>query len=123
MPDTKKERLDAVLKKLTQAGDVEGAAVITRDGLLIASALYSGIDGETLAAMAATMQGAAETAVQELKKSSPDRVIVESKDTKLITMGAGEEAILACVVKPSSKLGFVLMEMKKAVSDIEKEVK
>jgi hypothetical protein len=123
MAETKKERLDAVLNKLTQTGDVEGAAVITRDGLLIASALNSMIDGDTLAAMAATMQGAAETAVQELKKSSPDRVIVESKDTKLISMGAGKEAILACIVKPTSKLGLVLMEMKKAVSAIERDVR
>jgi hypothetical protein len=122
MPETKKEIIDAVLKKLTRTGDVEGAAVITRDGLLIASALSSTIDGDTLAAMAATMQGAAETAVQELKKSSPDMVIVESKNTKLITMGAGDKAILACIVKPSSKLGLVLMEMKKVVSSIEKEL-
>ncbi len=123
MPETKKEALTKILQKLTSTGDIEGAAVITRDGLLIASELSSGIDGDTFAAMSATMTGAAETAVQELKKSSPDRVIVESNNTNLVTAGAGEQAILACIVSPDAKLGIILLEMKKASKDIEKEVK
>ena len=123
MPDTKKEKLNQILQKLISTGDVEGAAVITRDGLLIASELSESIDGETLAAMAATMTGAAETAVQELKKTSPDRVIVESKNTKLITVGAGQQAILVCVIDPNAKLGLILLDMKKAADDIQKEVK
>ncbi len=123
-PETsKKEVLTQILKKLTSTGDIEGAAVITRDGLLIASELSSGIDADTFAAMSATMTGAAETAVQELKKSSPDRIIVESSATKLITAGAGEQAILACIVNPAAKLGMILLEMKKATAAIEKEVK
>ena len=120
---SKKEKLTQILQKLTSTGDVEGAAIITRDGLLIASDLKENIDGETFAAMSATMTGAAETAVQELKKSSPDRVIVESKNTKLITTGAGEQAILACIVNPDAKLGLILMEMKKSADNIQKDVK
>jgi len=123
MAETKKEKLTQILQKLMSSGNVEGAAVITRDGLLIASELSEGIDGDTFAAMSATMAGAAETAIQELKKTSADRIIVESKNTKLITVGAGEQAILACIVNPDAKLGLILMEMKKAVDDIKKEVK
>ncbi len=122
MPETKKEKLNQILQGLTSTGDIEGAAVITRDGLLIASELTESIDGDTLSAMAATMTGAAETAIQELKKSSPDRIIVESKNTKLITVGAGENAILACIVKPSAKLGIVLLEMRKTSKNVKKEV-
>lgn len=123
MPGTKKEKLSEILKHLRKSGDIEGAAIITRDGLLIASELSENIDEDTFAAMSATMIGAAETAIQELKKSSPERVIVESKNAKLITTGAGEQAILACIVDPDAKLGLVLMEMKKASSAIEREVK
>ena len=123
MSKTKKEKLAGILNYLRKTGDIEGAAIITRDGLLIASELSEDIDGETFAAMSATMTGAAETAIQELKKSSPERVIVESKNAKLITTGAGEETILACIVNPDAKLGLVLMEMKEASSAIEKEAK
>ncbi len=121
--ETKKEKLTQILRKLASTEDIEGAAVITRDGLLIASELTESIDADTFAAMSATMTGAAETAVQELKKSSPDRIIVESSAAKLITAGAGEQAILACIVNPDAKLGMILLEMKKAADNIQKEVK
>jgi uncharacterized protein len=121
MPETKKEKMSPVLKTLRSSGDIEGAAVITRDGLLISGELNKGIDGDNLAAMAAAMIGAAETAVQELGKGTPDRVIVESKKAKMITIGAGEQAILVCIVGADAKLGLILMEMKKAARSIEKE--
>lgn len=120
---SKKEKLTQILQKITSAGDVEGAAVITRDGLMIASELTESIDGDTFAAMAATMMGAAETAIQELKKSSPDRIIVESPKAKLITVGAGEQAILACIVNSTAKLGMILLNMKKASKQIETEIR
>lgn len=123
MVETKREKISLVLQKLKTSGDIEGAAVITRDGLVIASDMSSDIDADTLAAMSATMTGAAETVIQELKKSSPERVIVESKNTKLITIGAGSNAILVCVVKSNAKLGIVLLDMKKASSNISEQVK
>ena len=120
MLETKKEKLTKILQQLMSTGDTEGCAVITRDGLLIASELRGEIDGDTLAAMTATMTGAAETAVQELNKGTPDRVIVESEKTKLIAIGAGKQAILVNVVQPKAKLGMVLMDMKKASAKVKK---
>jgi predicted regulator of Ras-like GTPase activity (Roadblock/LC7/MglB family) len=123
MAETKKEVLSGILSKLKSNPDVEGAAVITRDGLVVCADMHGSIDGDVFAAMTATMHGAAETAAQELKKSDPDSVIVESKDGKIIILGAGNVALLACIVGSKAKLGLILLEMKKAVSDIEKEVK
>ena len=114
--ETEKEKLTKILQKLTSLGDIEGAALITRNGLLIASELSEDIKGETLAAMAA------ETAIRELKKSSPDRIIVESKNTKLIAMGAGKQAILTCIVNPNAQLGLVLMQMNKTTLAVKKKL-
>lgn len=121
--DTKKGKLIQILKKLTSIGDVIGAAVITRDGLLIASELSENTNGEAIAATAAAMQGAAETAVTELEDSSPERIIVESKKTKLITMEAGKQAILASIVNSNANLGLILMQMNKVTIELKKEIK
>jgi predicted regulator of Ras-like GTPase activity (Roadblock/LC7/MglB family) len=118
MAETKKEQLEQILKKLTQTGGVDGAATITRDGLLVASQLSDGIDAETLAAMTAAMTGAAETAMSELKKKEAERVIVESKDAKLISIGAGKHAILVCMVSEKAKLGLILLDMDKVAGKI-----
>lgn len=123
MTETKKQKLTEILQKLKTSGDFEGAAVITRDGLSIASELSPNINANTLAAMSATMTGAAETAVQELNKASPERVIVESNNSKLITVGAGPKAILVCVIGSRAKLGLILISMKKAAASIKNIVK
>ena len=119
---SKKERIDSLLQELVASGDVEGAAVVTRDGLLVTSSLSSKVDAETLAAMTATMMGSAETAMHELKKKELERVIVETRDSKLITMGAGEETILVAMVSEKVNLGLILISMKKIAQKIEKEV-
>ncbi len=121
--DTKKGKLTQILSKLTSAADVLGAAVITKDGLLIASELSESTSGEAIAATAAAMQGAAETAVTELEDASPERIIIESKKTKLITIEAGEQAILACIVNAKAKLGLILMQIDKGVLELKKEIK
>ena len=119
---TKKAVLSNVLREINVLGDVEGSAVVTRDGLLVACEL-GGVDAETFAAMSATMFGAAETAFSELGKGLVDRVIVESGKAKLILMGAGSSAVLVVMVSSRVNIGLVLVEMKKATGKIEKELK
>jgi len=123
MADSRKEALNNVLKGLMQEADIDGAAVITRDGLLISGQLPPGVDGETFAAMAATMAGAAETAFAELRQGSIERVIVEGPDSKLIGAGAGENAVLVCLVKGAGNLGLALVEMKNASKEAAKLLK
>ncbi len=119
---SKKEKLEQVLKSLVRVGDVEGAAIVTRDGLLIVSNLSQDVNADTFAAMAATMTGAAETAISELKKGLLQRVIAESREGKLISRGAGPNAVLVTMLLSKANLGLVLLEMDKATKKIEKEL-
>ena len=119
----KKSVLTQILKELNAKNSVEGSAAITRDGLMIASVLPEDVDGQILAAMAATMTGAAETAVSEIKRGLAEKVIVESKQGKLLTTGAGPNAILVALTRADVNLGLVLLGMKKAAEKIEREVK
>ena len=120
--DSKKQRLTTLLEGLEQEGDVEYAALVTRDGLLIASGSKGGINEETFAAMSATMLGAAETAVSELKRGVVERVIAEGEQTKLITTGAGPNAVLVSMVAKDANLGLILVEMKRTSHMIEEDI-
>lgn len=111
MAETKKEKLIEILKRLRKVGDIQGSSVISRDGLVIASDLSKDIDEETFAAMSAAMQGAAETAVNELKQGSLNQIIAEAEKGKLISISAGKLAILVILAKPDINLGLALLEM------------
>lgn len=118
MVETKKEQLIEVLQDLKKIGDILGSSVISRDGLTIASDLSKDIDEETFAAMSAAMQGAAETAASELKQGNLNQIIVDAAKGKIISLSAGEKAILVILSKPNLNLGLALLEMGKVIGKI-----
>lgn len=116
------EDLDAILAQLLNVGGIEAAALASRDGLLIRARLLKGKTGETLAAMSATMLGAAETVMMEVEKGIPNRIIVESARGKLIAMGAGPKAILVSLTSNDATLGLALIELEKTARKIKEQL-
>jgi len=110
--------LEEALKNLKSTGGIEATAVISRDGLVMKAKMPSKQKPETLAAMSATMLGAAETATIELGKGIPHRVIAETENGKLIAMGAGPKAVLVIITDSDIGLGLILIEAEKAASKI-----
>jgi predicted regulator of Ras-like GTPase activity (Roadblock/LC7/MglB family) len=112
--------VDKVLADLKNVGGVEACAVISRDGLFIHGILQKEQFVKTIAAMSATILGAAETAVRELGKGTPNRVIVESEQGRLIAVGAGTKALLVVIVNLDISLGLMLLELEKAAKKLKK---
>ena len=120
MKKNKNEKLMQILKDLRRVGDIDGSSVVSRDGLIVASDLLADVDSKTFAAMSAAMTGAAETASAELKKGNPSQIIVNSKLGSIITEGAGNRAILVCLIKVKANLGLILLNMHKQCKKIAK---
>lgn len=114
MAKTKKERLKAILDDLSGVGDIKGSAIISTDGLSIASSLNKELDVETFAAMTAAMQGAAETAVAELRQGDLEQIMVEAKKGKIITVSTGQDTILITLTRTEANLGLILLELGRA---------
>lgn len=112
--------VDKVLADLKNVDGVEACAVVSRDGLLIHSISEKEQFAKTIAAMSATMLGAAETAARELGKGIPNRVIVESEQGRLIAVGAGTKALLVVIVNLDIALGLILLELEKAAEKLKK---
>lgn len=115
-----KSLIEEVLSDIRKVGGVNASAAITRDGLLIASDIAGDLDAETFAAMTATMTGAAETAMSEVKAGNIQRVIVEGESAKIISMGAGSKALLIVLTDPKASLGLVLLKISDASRKISK---
>ncbi|OGS52622.1 MAG: hypothetical protein A3K75_02035 [Euryarchaeota archaeon RBG_13_61_15] len=86
------------LRSLRQSCGAVASAIISRDGLIIASDVPEGVSAETFAIMCATLLGAASTANSELRVGTPQTVVVESEDAKLIVIGAGRKALIVAVL-------------------------
>ncbi|MEM3396443.1 MAG: roadblock/LC7 domain-containing protein [Thermoplasmata archaeon] len=110
--------MNEVVKTLKISTGAIAVAVVSRDGLVIAAEMPPGVYTETFAIMCATILGASITATSELKRATPERIVIESSDTRTIILGAGKKALLICVVDSTKDLNMVLSEMQKAADAI-----
>ena len=117
---TQREEIETILRKLSAVGQVEGVAVVSRDGLLIADALPKNIDAEIFSSMSATMHGAAETAMSELQKGEAKTAMVESDKSIIISYGVNPTFILVAIAGKGVNLGLLRVELKKTSEQISK---
>lgn len=116
---TKADRLSAALDEfLAVSPDVEAAAIVSADGLPIASALPADVEEDRLAAMSAALLTLGEKAAEGLGKGDLAQVFVEGETGYVVLMAAGPHAVLVCVTSRSAKVGLVLFEMRRGASEI-----
>ena len=117
---TEREKIEDILRSLLSIGDVEGTAVVSRDGLLIAEALPKNLDAEIFSSMSATMHGSAETAISEIKKGVCEMSMAESDRSAIVSIGVNPTFLLVALASKGVNLGLLRAKIKKASSDIAK---
>jgi len=106
----------------TGTPDIEASAVVSVDGLIMASSLPAGVEEDRVSAMSAAMLSLGERIASELGRGVLDQVYVRGDNGFVILMSIGEEAVLTALVRKSAKLGLVFLDMKRAASDLDKLV-
>ncbi len=117
------DRLEQTLDELSHHTDIQAAAIVRRDGLVITHTLPDGVDPKLVAAMTAAIVGTSEMATVQLAQGRFARAIIESDGGKLLSTGAGEEALLVALVYKDANLGLVLMAMEKAARQVDEILK
>jgi predicted regulator of Ras-like GTPase activity (Roadblock/LC7/MglB family) len=117
---TKADLLAAALDDFLEVSpDVEAAAVVSADGLPMASALPPYVEEDRLAAMSAALLTLGERAAQGLGKGELAQVFVEGDQGYVVLMSAGRNAVLVAVTSKDSKVGLILYEMRRSAARIE----
>ena len=117
---SKEEKLQEPLDDLDEVQSVKGAAVVRRDGLLIASNMGGDINDDQVGAMTASTVGSGETASEALDMGNVEAVTIEAEKGKLVATGAGDEGIVAVLTDEDVNMGLVKVEMEKAVDKIKR---
>jgi uncharacterized protein len=118
---SKADQLAAVLDEfLSVSLDVEAAAVVSSDGLPMASALPPDVEEDRLAAMSAALLSLGERAAMGLDKGDLAQVYVEGSDGNVVLMAAGRHAVLVAMTAKHAKVGLVLFEMRASARRVER---
>ena len=98
--------------------DVEGVAVVTPDGLPLASSLPGGMDEERVSAMSAAMLSLGDRIGQELARGGIDRIYVEGEKGFSILTSCGEDAVFLVLANKAAKQGVLMLEIKRALTEL-----
>jgi uncharacterized protein len=121
MPDpvSRASRLDRVLADLLgQAPEVEAAAVVSFDGLPMASALPATMDEDRVAAMSAALLSLGERAAEGLGRGTLNQVYIEGEQGTVFLVSADDEGVLVAVGAKGAKVGMMLFEVKRAAAAV-----
>jgi predicted regulator of Ras-like GTPase activity (Roadblock/LC7/MglB family) len=95
--------------------DIEASAVVSVDGLTIASALPQGVEEDRVAAMSAAMLSLGERIASELGRGSLEQVYIKGSNGYVLLMAIGSEAVLTALARENAKLGLILLDMHRTV--------
>ncbi len=119
MASSRTEQLVARLKDLqTGTPDIEASAVVSVDGLIIASALPAAVEEDRVSAMSAAMLSLGERIAGELGRGMLDQVYIRGDNGYVILTSVGEDAVLTVLAHKDAKLGLVFLDMRRAAEDL-----
>jgi len=98
--------------------DIEASAVVSVDGLTIASDLPADVEEDRVSAMSAAMLSLGERIASELGRGTLDQVYIRGDNGYVILMSIGEDAVLTALARQGAKLGLVFLDMRRAAADL-----
>jgi len=116
---SRSDRLDrAIHALLAQTPEIEAAAVVSFDGLPMASALPPSMDEDRVAAMSAALLSLGERAAQGLGRGELSQVYIEGETGTVFLVSADNEAVLVAVAAQGAKAGMMLYEVRRAAAAV-----
>lgn len=100
--------------------EVEAAAIVSLDGLIIASALPENMSEDRVSAMSAAILSLSESISQEMGRGSLEQVFTKGDNGYVILTTISEHAGLTVITNQQAKPGLIIMEMQRAAQDLVK---
>lgn len=115
------DALNRILRNLQSSSpDVEASALISEDGLMIASALPQHIEETRVSAMTATLLSLGTRAAVELARGEVREVLVRGSEGYAVMMAASSGTLLLVLANRDAKLGLVFLDLRRAAEEVRK---
>ena len=112
-------KIESILQNfVTGTSDLQGATLVSPDGLTIAARLPGGMDDERVSAMSAAMLSLGERIGSELSRGTVDRIFVEGSEGFGILSSCGEDAVLLVLANQTAKQGILMLEIKRVLVEL-----
>lgn len=116
MAQTIATQLNVILNSFERSiPHVQATAVVSNDGLVIASRLPAEVEEDRIGAMGAAILSISTRSGGELARGEIVRVLIEGEDGYILIRNVGDVAILVALVEKDVRLGLLFFEANKCV--------
>ncbi len=112
--------VDRLNQMQASSPDIEASAIVSVDGLTIASALPHGVEEDRVSAMSAAMLSLGERISGELGRGTLEQIYIKGDQGSVMLMSVGNDAVLTVLAREQAKLGLILLDIRRAVEDLSK---
>lgn len=121
-----KSRSEQMVERLramqAAAPEIEASAVVSVDGLIMASSLPADVEEDRVSAMSAAMLSLGERIAGELGRGGLEQIYIKGRSGFIVLTSVGEEAVLTALARQEAKLGLIFLEMRRSAEDLVKLV-
>ncbi len=117
----RKQSVTSILRELNASSqDIEASALISMDGLLMASLLPAEFQQDRVAAMSAAMLALASQASMELNRGPLDQILIQGQRGHVLLTRASAKAVLVVITRPDAKLGTTFLDVRRGAEALSK---
>lgn len=114
MPGSRSKQMVEELKKLQiSSPDIQASALVSVDGLIIASALPGSVEEDRVSAMSAAMLSLGERISIELRRGDLNQVYIRGDNGYVMLTSVGQDAVLTVMASVNAKLGLIFLDIKR----------
>lgn len=115
----REKMLKSILNDLNgSSADIDASAVISIDGLTMASQLSATMDEDRVGAMSAAMLSLGDRTATELARGNLEQVMIKGDGGYVLLIHAGQDAVLTVIARKEAKLGLVFLDAKRAATSV-----
>ncbi|PZO10326.1 MAG: diacylglyceryl transferase [Leptolyngbya foveolarum] len=103
---------------VTETSHVQGAALVTPEGLPLAGRLPDGLEESRVAAMAAAVVSIGDRIGEELQRGSIQHILLEGTKGYSILVLCGKEALFLVLASAEVKQGILMIEIRRVVEEM-----
>lgn len=109
----------SILRNLHASSEhIQASALVSNDGLIIASLLTESVDADRFGAMCASLLALATKAAQEVERGKLRQIILDGTLGPMLLSYAGNVGVLAVAASTSANLGKIILDTRKTAQQI-----
>lgn len=97
---------------------IDASALVSNDGLVVASVLGTDVDADRFGAMCASLLALASRAAQEVDRGDLRQIILDGARGPMLLTRAGSARVLAVATSPAANLGKIILDTRKAARSL-----